>query len=82
MLQEVWQSAAIFQVHAGAGVQVYLTEHVFIRPQFDLHYVPNFTNQFGSSMAPGAMVWIGYAERDGSRAVRPVAQAGYEEGYL
>ncbi|MFA5117286.1 MAG: ATP-binding protein [Candidatus Omnitrophota bacterium] len=29
-----------------------------------------------------SMVWIGYAEQDGSKRVRPVAQAGFEEGYL
>jgi hypothetical protein len=57
-------SAKHFQVHAGLGVQLYVTEHVFIRPQFDLHYVPNFTNQFGSAVAPGAMVWIGYSLGD------------------
>ncbi len=50
-----------FQVHAGAGVQIYLTEHVFIRPQFDLHYVPGFTDQFGSKAVPGGMVWLGYS---------------------
>ena len=57
-------SAKHFQVHAGAGVQIYVNEHIFIRPQFDLHYVPNFTNQFGSSMAPSAMVFIGYSLGD------------------
>ncbi|MGD0776410.1 MAG: outer membrane beta-barrel protein [Candidatus Solibacter sp.] len=57
-------SAKHFQVHFGAGVQLYVTEHLFIRPEFDLHYVPNFTNQFGSSIAPGAMVWIGYSMGD------------------
>jgi|GEM_PF-2405189 len=29
-----------------------------------------------------AMVWIGYAENDASRSVRPVAYSGFEEGYL
>ena len=29
-----------------------------------------------------AMVWIGYAEHDEARSVRPVAYAGFEEGYL
>jgi hypothetical protein len=57
-------SAKHFQIHAGAGVQIYVNEHVFIRPQIDLHYVPNFTNQFGSSMAPSAMVFIGYSLGD------------------
>ena len=28
------------------------------------------------------MVWIGYAEHDEARTVRPVAQAGFEAGYL
>jgi PAS domain S-box-containing protein len=27
-------------------------------------------------------VWIGFAENDAEKTVRPVAQAGYEEGYL
>ncbi len=57
-------SASHFQIHAGVGVQVYVTEHVFIRPEFDLHYVPNFTNQFGSTAAPSGMVWIGYSLGD------------------
>jgi PAS domain S-box-containing protein len=29
-----------------------------------------------------AMVWIGYAENDGSKSIRPVAHAGFDEGYL
>ena len=29
-----------------------------------------------------AMVWIGYAEEDEAKSVRPVAHAGFEEGYL
>jgi hypothetical protein len=37
-----------FQVHTGAGVSLFITDHVFIRPQFDVHYVPGFTGQFGS----------------------------------
>jgi hypothetical protein len=57
-------NASHFQVHAGVGVQIYLKEHLFIRPQFDLHYVPNFTDQFGSAVAPGAMIWIGYSMGD------------------
>ena len=29
-----------------------------------------------------AMVWIGFAENDEARRIRPVAHAGFEEGYL
>ncbi len=53
-----------FQVHAGVGVQIYVKEHIFVRPQFDLHYVPNFTDQFGSNVAPGFTVWLGYSMGD------------------
>jgi len=28
------------------------------------------------------LAWVGYAEHDPAKTVRPVAQAGYEEGYL
>jgi len=47
-------------IHAGVGVQIYLTSHVFVRPQFDYHYVPGLTNQFGSNSVPGATIWVGY----------------------
>jgi len=53
-------SSGHFQVHAGAGVQVLLTKHLFLRPQFDFRYVPNFSNQFGNDYTIGGTVWIGY----------------------
>jgi hypothetical protein len=53
-------SANHFQLHFGAGVQIPITERFFIRPQFDLHYVPNFTDQYGSNWAPAATVAVGY----------------------
>ena len=28
------------------------------------------------------MVWIGYKEEDDDKSIRPVASAGFEEGYL
>ena len=49
-----------FQLHAGVGLQFLLTEHLFVRPQFDLHYVPGLTNQFGSDAVPQGTLWIGY----------------------
>jgi hypothetical protein len=49
-----------FQVHAGAGVQIYPTGGAWwIRPEFDLHYVRNFT-QFGRNAVLRGSVWIGY----------------------
>ncbi len=52
-----------FQVHGAIGVQLYPTEHVFIRPEFDIHYVHNFT-QFGRNAVPSAMIWLGYSFGD------------------
>jgi opacity protein-like surface antigen len=49
-----------FQLHLGAGVQVAITEHIFIRPQFDYRYVPGLNNQFGSNNVPAFTVWLGY----------------------
>jgi opacity protein-like surface antigen len=53
-------SANHFQLHAGVGIELLLTEHVFVRPQFDFRYVPNFTEQFNSSIVTGGMLWIGF----------------------
>jgi hypothetical protein len=49
-----------FQVNGGAGVQIYVTEHMFIRPQFDVHYVRNL-NQFGRNTVTEETIWIGYS---------------------
>ena len=57
-------SANHFQVHGGFGVQLYVTDHIFIRPEFDVHYVPNLTDQFGSNFVPAGMVWLGYSFGD------------------
>jgi hypothetical protein len=56
-------SANHFQVHGGLGVQIYVTDHIFIRPQFDVHYVRNLT-EFGSSIVTSETVWLGYSWGD------------------
>jgi opacity protein-like surface antigen len=53
-------TATHFQVHLGVGVQIALTEHIFVRPQFDYHYVPNLTDQYGRNSVPEATIWVGY----------------------
>jgi len=50
-----------FQVHGGVGVQLFVTDHVFIRPQFDVHYVPNLTQQFGRDLVISETVWVGFS---------------------
>jgi len=54
------QSANHFQVHAGVGFQYYFSGNFFFRPEFDIHYVPNFI-QFGSNVVTSETVWIGYS---------------------
>jgi hypothetical protein len=53
-------TASHFQEHVGVGVQLMLTEHIYVRPQFDIHFVNGFTDQFGRNVVPSAMVWVGY----------------------
>ena len=53
------QSSNHFQVHGGVGVQLYLTEHVFIRPEFNVYYVHNLT-EFGHNLVTQELVYIGY----------------------
>ncbi len=48
-----------FQVHFSAGLRVYIKGGIFIRPQFDIHYVNNFY-QFGSGWVPEYGAVIGY----------------------
>lgn len=49
-----------FQFHGGMGVQVNLTDAVFLRPQIDVHWIHNF-HQFGRDTVPSYMVWLGYS---------------------
>ncbi len=61
-------SSSHFQVHVGAGVQFYVKDHFFIRPQFDFREVPglsgtygsNSVYQYGSNQVLGFSVWVGY----------------------
>lgn len=53
-----------FDIHAGLGISLYVTEHIFIRPEFDLHYAPGLTDQFNSNVVPAGMVWVGYTFGD------------------
>jgi len=57
------QSANHLNVHGGVSVDIFVTDHVYIRPQFDIHYVPNLT-QFGSNLVMTGMVWVGYSWGD------------------
>ena len=49
-----------FQVHGGVGVKLYVKPSLFIKPQFDIHYVTHLTDQFGRNWVPEYTVAIGY----------------------
>lgn len=53
-----------FQVHMSAGLRIYATSHLFIRPQVDARYVNNFF-QYGSNWVPeyGASIGWSFGER-------------------
>jgi hypothetical protein len=59
-VNQYFGSSNHFAVHGGLGVQFYLTEHMFLRPEFNLFYVHNL-NQFGSNWVKEEMVWVGYS---------------------
>lgn len=50
-----------FDVTAGVGLQLYVTDHIFIRPEYDYHYANGLDNQFGHNYVSEAMVWVGYS---------------------
>jgi opacity protein-like surface antigen len=60
---QYYGSSNHFQIHAGAGVQIYVTDHIFVRPQFDIHWVNNLS-QFGSNLVKEETVWLGYSWGD------------------
>lgn len=49
-----------FQVHAAAGLKLYLKGNIFIKPQFDFHYVRNLKDQFGRNWVPEYTLAVGY----------------------
>jgi len=61
---QYYASSNHFNMNGGAGVQIYLNDHVYLRPEIDIHYIPNMTQQFGSNIVLQGMVWIGYSWGD------------------
>jgi hypothetical protein len=48
-----------FQLHGGVGVQFYVNGGLYIRPQFDLHYVPNL-DRYGTDLIKRGSISVGY----------------------
>ncbi len=49
-----------FQLHAAVGVKLYVKSDIFIKPQFDLHWVHNLDQQYGSDFVPQYTIAVGY----------------------
>jgi hypothetical protein len=54
------ESSSHFQWHLGAAARIYATDHVFVRPAIDFHYVHNLF-QFGRNSVPEYSLGIGYS---------------------
>ncbi len=52
------------QLHASAGLRIYVKEHLFVRPQFDYHWVRNLTNEFASNSVMGFGIAIGFSSSE------------------
>jgi hypothetical protein len=57
---QLLESSHHFQVHFGAGVRIYAVGGLYVRPQFDVHWVNNFY-QFGSGWVPEYSAVVGYS---------------------
>jgi hypothetical protein len=49
-----------FQAHGAVGVKIYVKSDIFIKPQFDIHWVDNLDQQYGRTIVPGFTISIGY----------------------
>lgn len=54
------ESSRHFQAHMEAAARIYATDHVFVRPSVEAHYVNNFF-QFGSNWVPQYSIGVGYS---------------------
>ncbi|HEY2646451.1 MAG TPA: hypothetical protein VGI34_05735 [Candidatus Acidoferrales bacterium] len=50
-----------FQLHGAVGVKLYIHSDIFIKPQFDLHWVNHLNQQYSSNFVPQYTVSIGYS---------------------
>jgi len=49
-----------FQLHGAVGVKLYLNSDVFIKPQFDIHWVDHLNQQYGRNFVPQYTISVGY----------------------
>ncbi len=52
-----------FQLHAGAGLRIYVKGRIFVRPQVDYHWVKNMW-EFKSSSVPAYSLAVGWSSSE------------------
>ena len=52
-----------FQLHAGAGLRIYVKGRIFVRPQLDYHWVRNMW-EFKSNSVPAYSLAIGWSSSE------------------
>lgn len=57
---QVIATANHFQVHGAVGVKIYVKDDIFIKPQFDIHWVHNLDQQYGRDAVPQYTISVGY----------------------
>ena len=57
---QFYSSSSHFQIHGAVGVKLYVKSDIFIKPQIDLHWVDNLTDQYGRDFVPEYTISIGY----------------------
>jgi hypothetical protein len=57
---QFYSSSSHFQVHGAVGVKLYVKSDIFIKPQIDLRWVDNLTDQYGRDFVPEYTISIGY----------------------
>ena len=57
---QLFASANHFQLHGALGVKFYVHGNIFLKPQFDFHYVTHLTDQFGRDWVPQYTISVGY----------------------
>lgn len=58
---QFFASSNHFQVHGAVGAKIYIHGDVFLKPQFDIRYIPHLTDQYGRNFVPEFTISIGYA---------------------
>ena len=57
---QVVATANHFQLHGAVGVKLYVKPNIFIKPQFDIHWVHNLDQQYGRDLVPQYTISVGY----------------------